>query len=77
MSKQTQKESMLDKDAVFALAVAILTLLFFIVLFYFILEGERAKHLSEAAAKGADPVALSCAMGKTNACKALAGKDKP
>lgn len=77
MSKQTQKESMLDKDAVFALAVAILILTLFATLAYFYLEEKRAEHLAEAAAKGADPVALSCAMGKTNACKALAGKDKP
>ena len=61
---------------VLVLAAAALLAVFLIVLSYFSLEEHRAKHLTEAAAKGADPVALSCAMGRQEACAAWAARKK-
>lgn len=57
---------------VLVLGAAALLAVFLIVLSYFTLEDRRAKHLAEAAAQGADPVALRCAMGGQEACAAWA-----
>ena len=62
-------------DEVFVIGVVVLVVAFFLALGHLSLEEWRIRCLTEAAAKGADPVALSCAMGKQEACAAWAKRE--
>lgn len=63
------------KDEWVVIGVLVLLAVFFNSLARFELEDRRAKHLVEAVAQGADPVAMSCAMGKKGACDAWAKRE--